>query len=479
MKISLSALFISAALPLAAMTALAQPAIAKPFDPATQCGHQDMGSPPLPMAKKDVLLTPKQLRSDLTLIAKVLKHCHPDISHSADPAVLAKKIAALSASFDHNMTREEAWRALATLNPVLADGHVGIFHANGDARIKAHLANGGVFFPFEAVAKPDGTLFVRAALGGGKSPLAGARILSIDGKPSAKIIDALMARENGDTVLYRANLLSRRFASSYWAVFGAPKSFRMVLEKAGKRIAITIPGSAATPEDSEIGDVFNRTFRFTLLPHKSALLTINLFYWPHHERYMAFMHSAFARMKEAGTRTLIIDIRENGGGDDGFWKNGILPYVGHGKYLFASSYIKRELPGHTDDGYKIGDVAKAKLDSWTTLDADNPLHFSGKVYVLEGGITYSSSILFVNVMQHFGFGTIAGEGGLARANQSGGVYSTLLPNTGLIVSWPRFILIRPSGKSTPKFVEPDIVIKDDPLRPMAAVRQLMQINAGR
>jgi hypothetical protein len=474
MKMSVLAALLCAALPLAAFSA-SQAASAKPFDPATQCGRQDEGAAPRNVKAKAKKLTPGELRADLTLVSQVLTHCDPDLRHSVAPSVVAKKIAAIRAKLDHPMTRDQAWRVLSTLNPVLADGHMGIFYPDSsDKRWLAHLNDGGVLFPFETVVHADGTLYVRAALGGGKTELAGARILSIDGVPAADVIATAMKHINGDTVRYRAHLLSRRFWSYYWSLYGAPKSYRLVLEQNGKRIPMTAPGSAATPGDTLVGKAFNRTFGFKLLPHETALLTVNLFYWPHPKRYMAFMRSAFAHMKEVGTKTLIIDIRENGGGDDGFWKKGILPYVGHGKYLFASSYIKRELPGHTDKGYKIGDVAKGKLDSWVTLDAHNPLHFSGKVYVLEGGMTYSSAILFVNVMQHFGYGTIAGESGLARANQSGGVYSTLLPNTGLIVSWPRFILMRPSGKTKPEYVEPDIAIKADPLHPMAAVHQIMR-----
>jgi hypothetical protein len=91
---------------------------------------------------------------------------------------------------------------------------------------------------------------------------------------------------------------------------------------------------------------------------------------------------------------------------------------------------------------------------------------------LIGKATYSSSILFTNVMQYFGFATIAGEGNLARADQTGGTRDTYLPNTGLDVGWPRFILYRPSGERTPEFVAPDIAIPDDPFHPRAAFAKL-------
>ena len=58
-------------------------------------------------------------------------------------------------------------------------------------------------------------------------------------------------------------------------------------------------------------------------------------------------------------------------------------------------------------------------------------------------------------------------------DQSGGVQNAVLPNTGLVVWSPRFILKRPSGSSRPLLLEPDIVIDEDPLRPDVAVDRLL------
>jgi hypothetical protein len=50
----------------------------------------------------------------------------------------------------------------------------------------------------------------------------------------------------------------------------------------------------------------------------------------------------------------------------------------------------------------------------------------------------------------------------------------VLPNTGLVVYWPRFILARPSGAAEPRLLQPDIVIETDPLAPRAAVEQILR-----
>ena len=92
--------------------------------------------------------------------------------------------------------------------------------------------------------------------------------------------------------------------------------------------------------------------------------------------------------------------------------------------------------------------------------------------------TYSSAVLFANTVQDFRFGTLAGEGASVRSTQTGGVQKIALPNTGLVVWSPRFILARPSGERTPAWLTPDVSVTDDPLDPDAAVRALLATEAS-
>ena len=108
---------------------------------------------------------------------------------------------------------------------------------------------------------------------------------------------------------------------------------------------------------------------------------------------------------------------------------------------------------------------------------DNPLRFKGKVYVLISPRTYSSAVLFSNVMQDCGFGTLAGIGGAARSTQSGGTQNIKLPNTQMTMVVPRFVLTRSSGSEG--LLQPDLLVVDDPFRPMAAVETLMRHARGK
>jgi hypothetical protein len=370
------------------------------------------------------------------------------------------------------MTRNEAWKQFATLNPVLADAHLFVGFPDWRADSSTHLAKGGAFFPYEVYVDSTGQPFIRAKLGGASTSLAGARIDRIDGLDARQVTKTLLGRVHGDTPAFRAELLSRRWWFYYWKLYGNSTAYDLVLAKK-TNTSIHVPGSRETPLFLADEASFDRQFRFELLPGKSALLTISTFSWPDEEKYFEFTRKAFAQMRDADVQTLIIDIRANGGGDDAFWMKGILAEIATEPYRWGSTYRKRIIEKYRDEGEKTGDVVSGTIGKWIQPELDNPARFTGKTYVLVGPSTYSSAILFSNVMQDFNFGTVAGTGGSARSTQSGGIEQFTLPHTGLVVWSPRFVLVRPSGAQSPAFIEPDIPLREDPYRPRAAIDALL------
>lgn len=414
----------------------------------------------------------EQLQQDVRFLRQSIDEIHPEPGFSIPPRQLDEAIEATRRQLDKPMDRDEAWRRFARLNAQFADGHFALRQPEWLAQGEAFLASGGRLFPFEMLVSADGELFIRAALGGGASALARTRVDAINGVPAAQLVRELLPLVEGDTPPFRAGLLSRRWWFYYWKMYGAPARYAIAHD--GK--LSEVEASKARPEailDGSETD-FDRAFRFELLGKDAALLTINTFSWPDPEKFLAFTAAAFARMRESGTTTLLIDVRDNRGGDDGPWKQGLLPYIATQPYRHTSSYVKKVIPGRASGSERVGDIVRATHESWHQPEPGNPLRFKGKVYVLVGTMTYSSAVLFSNVMQDFKFGQLVGTGGYARARQSGGIQFRTLPNTGLSLVLPRFILERPAGRDAPLMVQPDIVLQDDPFNRRALVDALLQ-----
>lgn len=362
--------------------------------------------------------SPQQLQDDLSALESAIERTHPDIGHSVDAATLARAIGAVRARLDHPMTRDEAWTVFAALNPVLADGHLSITFPGGSvAELQRHLKGGGLLFPYNVHVDERGELFIRSKLNGDATPLAGARIEMLDGVPAGEVAAKLLAHTNGDTPTFRAALLSDRFPFWYWKFFGERRTHR--LKVAGKEIVAEGSGDMpfAYSEKS-----FEQLFRLDLPGGSAAVLTIGEFYWRDKPAFYEFTRGAFTRIRDAGVRTLIIDIRANGGGDDDMWIEGVMPYIAAAPFRNGSTYLLKIIEGRQKEGQKVGEVVRGTQETVYQPQLDNPLRFKGKVYV---------------------------------------------------VVVPRFVLTRPSGAGG--LLEPDVPVAEDPFRPMTSVETLLRI----
>lgn len=426
-----------------------------------------------------VLYTSAQLQQDLRYLQDTIAAIHPDTGFSADPAALAAALKTVETKLNQPMTRDQAWRVFASLNPVFADGHLQVWMPDWKAQVKAHLNAGGTLFPFETHIDERGELFIRSELGGAPTSLAGRRIESINGIPAREVSVAMLAVATGDTPAFRASQVARRMWLNYLKLFGAPPQFDLVLAMQAGSKRVRVPASRVIPASvAAADDDMAELFQFELMPDRTALLTVNAFSMGDKKLFYAFTRKAFARMREAGVTSLIIDIRQNGGGDDDMWREGIMPYIATKPYRHTSTYIKKVIAGRESDTEKLGEVIRGEQKNWAQPEPDNPLRFDGKVYVLVGRLSYSSAIVFSNVVQDFGIGQLVGEPGIARARQSGGIQNRTLPNTGLGLVIPRFILERPAGAQADSMVHPDIVIPDNPFNRRELVERLRAYLLG-
>lgn len=378
-------------------------------------------------------LTAAQFREDLAFIREKIARMHPDPAFSADPQAMRDALERAGRDLPPALDRDEAWQRLAELNPVFADAHFFVGYPDWRADTRAWLAAGNSLFPLDVDVRPDGRLSVA-----GTTAMAGARIVSVNGVDAATLVPALLAKVHGDTPVFRADMLARRWWLYYWKSFGAPERYRLVLERDGHRRTLELPGSRALP--ALMREEARTPFRLTIGPGRVAVLSVDTFSQPDPAPFIAFTRDAFARIRQEGADTLVVDITRNGGGDDGMWLDGIMPYLATEPYRTGSSYrgFMRNKPDQVADG---------EISTWRQPQPDNPLRFNGKVFVRIGPATYSSAILFANVMHDFGFGTLVGTGGAARRSQSGGTRDLRLPHTGLMLTLPRFILDPPAGRA--------------------------------
>ena len=415
-------------------------------------------------------LSPAQLREDLQQLREFVARTHPDPAFSCPPAELAQAYQMLEQGLSEPLSPQQAWLRFARLNPLLADAHWFVGLPDWRKRLRSHVASGGRLFPFEVALNAAGELTLLAELGGPPSRWRGARVLRIDGQPVQQRTRALLALMHGDTPEFRARVLERRFAFFHQLLFGDALRLELLLELQGRRQRVQFEAAAALPQLLQEETDFERCYQFELRPDGEALLTLHSFYWPDLTRYLAFTRQAFERMRAAGSRVLTIDLRRNPGGDDVFWKRGLLDHLASRPYRAGAQYLKKVLPGRAGPNETVGQVVPGEIQAWEPAAGTG--RFSGAVRVLVGRQTYSSAVLFANTVQDHGFGLLVGEVGQVRTRQSGGIQTEALRHSALEITAPRFILGRPSGQDEPRWLQPDLRLADPPEDPQQLLRSL-------
>lgn len=414
-----------------------------------------------PTALQDQKFSPAQLKADLQSLRTFIKDTHPDVGHSASAAELERAFLQIEASQEKPLTANEFWLQTAKLNPLFNDAHWSVNLPQDQTDMQQLIKKTGGVFPLEVHIRPDGELTVLALAGGADTPWRGATIQSVNAVPAAVIGRQLLALRHGDSPINRANLLGPAFQLYYAKVFGSPAEFKLQLTQHDKTIEVTLPASQQAAVLGKDGKNFSDNFSYQSLNADTAYLKLGTFYWPDEQKIGAFTKDAFSKIQQSGAKTLIIDVRENRGGNDSVWIEQLLPYLADQPFRVGSHNKKKVIASRASATEPAGLVIDSEFKTWYQPQLDNPLRFTGKVIVLTGRRTYSSAVQFCNVMQDFAFATLVGEGSYVRSRSTGGVQFFTLPHSKLDIVVPRFWAARPKGGFTEQLLTPDLLLPDD------------------
>lgn len=255
--------------------------------------------------------------------------------------------------------------------------------------------------------------------------------------------------------------------SNYFKVFGDVTTFRIRMKDSLSSVfdytitAQTIKQMAVQRKKSVIQ---GNPLHFALVNDSTALLRILTFsnkkIRSAGQKYAHFLDSCFRVLSEKHVPALIIDIRENGGGTEGN-ENLLFSYLAKEnfrkyKYVEAATNkiridtgsgkpIRHKVFGFNERTFqnyrtKEGHLRRRNKGKLSLMAFEKfPDHrYSGKVYVLISGVTYSGASEFSNMMYNQQRAGFIGEecGGGYYGNTSGYSFDLTLPATGITISIP-------------------------------------------
>ncbi|MEO8672898.1 MAG: S41 family peptidase [Tahibacter sp.] len=457
---------------------------------ATSASHAAAQAPVLP-DKPPLTHTAAAARADLAELYKTLRASHFDLFVHRSKAEYDARYAALRRHFDKSFSHFELQVALQKF---MAFGRVA--HSRIDfpsLEFERYRATGGGILPVQLKVR-DGRAYVVADQGDSADPAitAGEEITAINGAPFPQWRRRLLAHISADNDRLADTLLELRFGALLWIELGPVENFDLRLTSSDgtsrsltrhSRSRESMQASLARqPKRLEL-DWSKREAR--MLDAGIAYLRPGPFFddrpdaanmWDPSD-FATFIDTSMAGFAQAAARSLVIDLRDNPGGDNSFSDLLARRYADQ-QFRFASTFTikvskaaaasnaKRMQPGDTGisaqfakayAAHEPGEIIEFPIE--TVDPAPAAERFKGRVFVLINRYTYSNSVMLAALSQDFHFATILGEETADLASTYGAMEQFTLSRSGIVVGFPKAHLIRPSGDEAARGVIPDIAIE--------------------
>ncbi|HVI33472.1 S41 family peptidase [Phenylobacterium sp.] len=456
--------------------------------PAPPADDQASASAPLPA---------EAVRADLRHLYDTLAAGHYDLfvyrSRGDYDAEFQRALATVSGP----VPRREA---AALFQRFLAYGRVG--HARTEAPLQefvSHLGRGGTLLPIFIRVDGDRVLVTRSAdLAGRVGP--GAELLAIEGQPVSQWLDRLGRLVSAERPYMVHAQMEESFPALLWLELGEREGVNATFRGAdGRSFEARIP-AVTRAELREIGlrhptprlgtDFASREVR--LLPDGVAYLRPGPFMnttagrpgpEPSYEdgEYRTFLDGAFEAILAARAPDLVIDLRNNPGGDNSF-SDAMVAWFADRPFRFASSftlrasaptkawYRRRAEAGAVDGMLARLTAAEAGQPDGARYPFEIPLvqprrgpRFEGRVWVLVNRHSYSNSASVAALIQDYGFGVVLGEETADVPTSHASTVHFELPNSGYSVAYPKSYFVRPSGDRAVRGVIPQVPLPREPI----------------
>ena len=192
-------------------------------------------------------------------------------------------------------------------------------------------------------------------------------------------------------------------------------------------------------------------------------------------RFRTFVDSAFSDFRARRANTLVLDLRNNAGGDNSYSDYLIAylaskPFRWYSKFSLKTSEMlkahtrQQAAPGDTSDyarailHHRNGEVFSYDFPPQNPVPAAK--RFTGRVLVLVNRQTYSMAAVSAALLQEYGFAKIVGEETADLPTLHASQFSFVLPRTGIEVKVPKGYIVRPNGSEKRTGVRPDYPVRD-------------------
>jgi hypothetical protein len=374
-------------------------------------------------------IAPELLKQDCRMLRDSLQKYHAGLYRYKNKTEINSMFDSCYSTLRDSMTAIKYFKLISFIIASIEDGHTECFPPLEVVRdlkenaklfpIQINFINDKAYVPCNTKEFPEGT-----------------EIIKIDNKLIKKVRQELFlylsSDGNNQTAKYaKLNLGDDPFFYMYYVVFGDKISFKVEYKTKEDKLkvnsidAVNFKNVECFPNQLDIDKYLQLEFQ----PDNIAVLTLKTFSDERlsatQEDFRVFLDTSFKEIKKRNVKKLIVDIRENTGGDD---VNGALLYT----YL-------------TDKPFKYYDSLTSNTHIYTAdehpnlaIQKPNENNYKGTVYFLISGKSFSGAAEFSAIAKSNARGKFIGEetGGGYYGNTSGSKIAIILPNSNIHVNIP-------------------------------------------
>ncbi|MFC3096151.1 peptidase S41 [Alteromonas sediminis] len=409
-------------------------------------------------------LTVEQMHDDIDAFLEGALTRHPEIEEYADVPSLKAQAEKLKASITSPLTRIAFYRVVGKLSPFFQDGHsflIWPYQELNLARDQGHKT-----FPLSVTVGQNGQLQLKQAYKiGDRSIPSSTEILSINGVESDQILSTLKQYVGGETELLREHVVAMRFGIGLWAYYGWLDSFNIELELPDGAQSVSLQKDGLWPEADAQATGMTASEAGKDHYYKRLSEDVGFIYLAHFDvepdTFETFIDDTFATLREQKIKHLIIDVRDNPGGNTDTVTY-LTKHLADKPFRMISKLkekLNEENRGWFNYKGEVGEILLSDWDDWETPVAENK-RFHGSTYLLIGPVTYSASIVLATTLKDNDIATLVGKttGGFANQSAQGNLFN--LPHSELRAYITTRMLVRPNGELARQGVVPHYNVND-------------------
>jgi hypothetical protein len=404
-------------------------------------------------------LTLAQQQEDFTIFRTSLQEMHAGLNWFITPERFNTLHDSVYATLKENDPAEQFYLKLRYCMGALKHGHDGLFMTNQESGINYKmwaLPKSRKHLPF-VLSFLGERLFIMNNCGGNTQVTNGSEIISINGRSvktlAAEFCNYIFANGHNTTFKYRVMGFYYQFHYLLQALYPADVYTLDIIpfnkkKKMTVRVNTELPQTIADKYKTQTGRDINEwgeLLEYRLLDSvtKTGYLKLETFSAQRIEsgkiKFPRLLDSLFRNIRKDGIQHLVVDVRNNEGGDDS-WQlatsyfrgipaesNGGLPYLQSDRYS-QTKYVLKDfqnralLAAFEKDPYQLIDKTpdgRFRLKpQFTQHDTrEKPLQanaYNGKVFILQNGMTFSAGFAFAEkvkelMQQDSGFVKVVGE----------------------------------------------------------------------